>query len=146
MTHDAYQEPTEPTVEELELEYLRQERSRLSAECDSLRAALVEAQEIGERKDDIIRRVQKHLIRGYYRGNNEAVDDLTSALALTQTPNLYRELTERIKENERMARQIKVLVKASETVAGNPECPEQFSTALYSSVKDAVAIGRKGGE
>jgi chromosome segregation ATPase len=137
-----------------------QEESQLiSVDCAELKDRLDEARRAPWAREDALVQAQemcgKYLsvlkrIKGFTKPGTSMADILDEALALTQTPNLYRELTERIKEieeaNERMTRQIKVLVKASEAVAGNPECPEQFSNALYCSVLNAVAIGRKGGE
>jgi hypothetical protein len=86
-------------------------------EKETAEAALVEAQEIGARKDDalIIARDKffsystlhfaKYTVEGNEKGrsNFALYEQMKDALALTQTPNLYRELTERIRELETKA-------------------------------------------
>jgi hypothetical protein len=79
------------------------------AESDSLRAALVEAQEIGARKDEALNYVlnmdlvpfesEEEADSGTRRVLSDQITEIaklaTAALALTQTPNLYREQEEK---------------------------------------------------
>jgi hypothetical protein len=177
MTRDDYQEPTEPTVEELELEYLRQERSRLSAERDSLRAALVEAQEIGARKDealndciDEICNLRNARTTHWAEADLQQIKRARAALALTQTPNLYRELQAEIEglnkevleleaerdfkqdlldksedENDALKTHLRRFTHLSSGYDFD-ECKRIIEEAAKQATEALSAIGRKGGE
>jgi chromosome segregation ATPase len=96
-----------------DLNHAREAIRSLKEGNDSLSSALVEAQEIGARKDEALKKAE---IASKNVGSEWEYGDLTfgimhlrcvieEALALTQTPNLYRELTA---ENEGLKESLKV--------------------------------------
>jgi chromosome segregation ATPase len=89
-----------------DLNHAREAIRSLKEGNDSLSSALVEAQEIGARKDEAIRKafsalcviLQIFAITPRLRTRLVSVGDMIkAALALTQTPNLYREREEKDK-------------------------------------------------